>query len=105
MEKDCCDVKYKLILTDLNMPNMDGFAAAEHIIEYQQERKRRDPDFRLVPVVAVTAYEDNETVNRCLKIGMSAVLHKPVSSEKLERIVQKFYFCITKSDAVQQKVE
>lgn len=54
----------------------------------------------MVPVVAVTAYEDNETVNRCLKIGMSAVLHKPVSSEKLERIVQKFYFCTTKSDAV-----
>ena len=34
MEKDCCDVKYKLIMTDLNMPNMDGFAAAEHILKY-----------------------------------------------------------------------
>ena len=100
MEKVCCDVRYRMILTDLNMPNMDGFSAAEHILNYQLERKKRDPDFRLIPIVAVTAYEDNETVSRCLKMGMSAVLHKPVSSEKLERIVQKFYFTNAKSEAV-----
>jgi CheY-like chemotaxis protein len=32
--KKCCDVRYKLILTDLNMPKMDGFDAAKKIIEY-----------------------------------------------------------------------
>jgi CheY-like chemotaxis protein len=33
-EKQCCDVRYKLILTDLNMPEMDGFDAARNIFAY-----------------------------------------------------------------------
>jgi PleD family two-component response regulator len=32
--KTCCEVRYKLILTDLNMPKMDGFDAAAKIMEY-----------------------------------------------------------------------
>jgi CheY-like chemotaxis protein len=32
--KTCCNVRYKLILTDLNMPKMDGFDAATKILEY-----------------------------------------------------------------------
>lgn len=31
-------------------------------------------DVPLVPIVAVTAYDDCETVDNCLKLGMSAVL-------------------------------
>lgn len=33
-EKTCCSLKYKLILTDLNMPEMDGFDAAKNILKY-----------------------------------------------------------------------
>ena len=36
-EKTCCDVKYKLVLTDLNMPEMDGFEASRQIISYQRQ--------------------------------------------------------------------
>ena len=32
--KTCCNVRYRLILTDLNMPKMDGFDAAKKILEY-----------------------------------------------------------------------
>jgi len=34
MQKTCCPIRYKLILTDLNMPNLDGFGAATEILKY-----------------------------------------------------------------------
>jgi CheY-like chemotaxis protein len=40
-----------------------------------------------VPVVAVTAYDDSETVETCIKIGMSEVLNKPVNMFKLDKTI------------------
>lgn len=34
MEKNCCPLRFKLVLTDLNMPNMDGFEASSQILAY-----------------------------------------------------------------------
>lgn len=34
MQKTCCDLRYRLVLTDLNMPVMDGFDAARLILSY-----------------------------------------------------------------------
>ena len=73
MQKTCCSVRYKLVLTDLNMPVMDGFDAAQLIIHYQQE------NFISVPLVAVTAYDNQQILDKCIRIGMVAVMHKPIS--------------------------
>jgi len=62
---------------------MDGFGAAMKIIEYQ----KRNPTARKVPIVAVTAYEDVDTINRCHNIGMVDVIHKPISCDVLIKIV------------------
>ncbi len=64
------------------MPVMDGFDASRKIFEYQ---KLVEGDF--VPVVAVTAYDDSETVETCIKIGMSEVLNKPVNMFKLDKTI------------------
>ena len=32
MNKECCDARYRIILTDINMPRMDGIEAAERIL-------------------------------------------------------------------------
>jgi len=34
MEKTCCDVRFKIVFTDLNMPNLDGIEAAKQIMQY-----------------------------------------------------------------------
>ena len=88
MEKTCCDVRYKLVLTDLNMPRMDGFTAAEQITAYQKRRGVKN----LVRVAAITAYENDTVVDRCMKIGMAKVLNKPVSAEAIREILNEYYF-------------
>jgi CheY-like chemotaxis protein len=92
MEKKCCPIRFKFVLTDLNMPNLDGVEAAKQIVAYQRALERIDPDRRWVPIIAVTAYEDEDTLNKCLSVGISKVINKPVSFEKLNTIVNDFYF-------------
>jgi len=45
----------------------------------------------MVPIVAVTAYEDDETLTKCLEVGISRVLNKPVSVDKLDAVVRELY--------------
>ena len=33
MTKKCCNVRYRIILTDVNMPRMDGIEASEKIFQ------------------------------------------------------------------------
>ena len=33
LQKQCCSIRYKLILMDLEMPIMDGYTATEKILE------------------------------------------------------------------------
>ena len=47
---------------------------------------------RTVPVVAVTAYTDDSTKEKAKKFGMSDLLHKPVSHETLEGVLNKFFY-------------
>jgi CheY-like chemotaxis protein len=54
--------------------------------------REQDPSRAIIPIVAVTAFEDDDTINRCKSIGMSAVIHKPVSSAKLDQVLLEYYF-------------
>lgn len=58
-----------IILTDVNMPNMDG---------YQLTRRLRGQGVRL-PVIGVTANALAEEKQRCLDAGMDSCLSKPVT--------------------------
>ncbi|MDI1246145.1 MAG: response regulator [Rhodoferax sp.] len=71
-----------LILMDLHMPRFDGYGATEKIreVERKQGQTRRT-------IIAVTAYTHPEELQRCLAVGMDAVLLKPVSLEKLKAVL------------------
>ncbi|WP_420406362.1 ATP-binding protein [Nisaea sp.] len=66
---------YGLLLTDINMPEMDGFALARAVRE-------RESGSRL-PVIALTADAMAETEAECLVAGMDACLTKPIDSRAL----------------------
>lgn len=64
-----------LLLSDINMPEMDGFELARAIRE--QETGRR------LPIVALTADAMSETETECRAAGMNGCLTKPIDSRAL----------------------
>ena len=91
MRKTCCDVRYKLILTDIMMPTMDGIEEAQAIFELEKELAKDMPNLPKIRIVAVTAGENEEVINQCLNAGMEDVLFKPVQINELHECIQKHY--------------
>jgi CheY-like chemotaxis protein len=63
-----------VILSDINMPGMDGLALLREI-------KRQRPE---LPVVIVTAYGDDERMRVAEQLGAAAFLPKPVDFDRLK---------------------
>jgi CheY-like chemotaxis protein len=75
-----------LILMDLSMPEVDGFAAALRI--------RKDQELRDVPIVAISAYGelgiDVQLQIDPQAIGFNEYVAKPFGPEQLEELLQRF---------------
>ena len=68
-----------VVLMDLNLPVLDGFAATGHI--------RANPDLKEMVIVAVTAHHDPELRTRALSAGCNAFVTKPVDFEWLGELI------------------
>jgi CheY-like chemotaxis protein len=68
-----------VILSDINMPGMDGLALL-------QEIKRRRPE---LPVMMVTAYGDDERRRKASEFGAANFITKPVDFDMLKRQLQQ----------------
>jgi two-component system sensor histidine kinase/response regulator len=66
---------YQLVLTDMNMPNVDGFALVEQI--------RRSPELLPVNVMMLTSTGHRGDVERCRGLGILSYLYKPVRKREL----------------------
>jgi PAS domain S-box-containing protein len=66
---------YRLILTDMHMPGMDGFGLVEQI--------RRRQESASVPVVMLTSGGHWGDSQRCRELGIQAYLQKPVRRREL----------------------
>lgn len=69
--------KWDLVVLDVAMPGLDGLQVAGEI-------SRR----RLAPVILVTAYSDDQTIQRALDSGVMAYLVKPVEEGRLRAAVE-----------------
>jgi signal transduction histidine kinase/ligand-binding sensor domain-containing protein/CheY-like chemotaxis protein/HPt (histidine-containing phosphotransfer) domain-containing protein len=74
---------FDLILMDLNMPGMDGFATAALVRQREQGGPR-------VPIVALTAHDAASYRERVLKAGMDDILSKPYALEDCTRLLQRW---------------
>ena len=70
------------ILMDCQMPVMDGFEATKKIRAMEQ--------FQTLPIIAVTANVSDTDRRKCLDVGMSDYLAKPVKMEALTATLQKW---------------
>ncbi len=69
---------FDIVLMDLNMPGMDGFAAAKYI---RNELRNQ------VPIIALTADMFVNESDRCLEAGMNACISKPFEVENLSSLI------------------
>lgn len=69
--------RYGLILTDINMPVMDGLDLARAV------RRREQASGGHIPIIAITAAAVSSERTRCREAGMDDVLTKPLSLEQL----------------------
>jgi adenylate cyclase len=58
-----------MVLLDVMMPRMDGFAVLE--------KHRNDPAIRDIPVVMISALDDMTSITRCIEAGAEDYLTKP----------------------------
>ena len=74
---------WDLILMDVQMPVMDGFAAARAIRE--SERRARDAGGArpATPIIALTANAMSHHIEACLEAGMDRLLPKPIDIRQL----------------------
>jgi CheY-like chemotaxis protein len=70
-----------LILMDIAMPELDGFGATR--------RLREHPTLRLVPVVALTAFETEGFRRAAYDAGLDGYLTKPVDFDRLGELIRR----------------
>jgi CheY-like chemotaxis protein len=73
---------YDLILMDVQMPHMDGFAATSSI----REKERENDGHTLI--VAMTAHAFPEDEMRCLAAGMDAYISKPIDMKQCIELIE-----------------
>ena len=71
-----------VVVLDVQMPEMDGFAATAAI------RRRESLTGAHLPIVAMTAYAMKGDRERCLAAGMDAYLAKPIRAHELQAVVE-----------------
>jgi two-component system, sensor histidine kinase and response regulator len=79
---------YDLILMDMQMPVMDGYAATKaiRILESRQPTSKK----RRTPIIAATAHAMKSDQQKCLDAGADDYIAKPLRKAKLLRIVEKW---------------
>jgi two-component system sensor histidine kinase/response regulator len=73
------DRPFSLILTDVHMPQTDGFTLVEHI--------KKHPEFATATIVMLTSGRQRGDAARCRALGVSAYLTKPVRAAELHAAV------------------
>ncbi|MDI1239439.1 MAG: chemotaxis response regulator CheY [Polaromonas sp.] len=82
---------YGFVVSDWNMPNMDGLAMLQAI--------RADPSFAKLPVLMVTAEAKKENIIAAAKAGANGYVVKPFTAITLEEKITKIFEKIEKEGA------
>ncbi|MDR1206492.1 MAG: response regulator [Peptococcaceae bacterium] len=76
--------RYHVILMDVQMPEMDGYAATRSIRALELPRSKD------IPIIAMTANVFREDIEKCLEAGMNDHLGKPLDYENLLDKLRKY---------------
>jgi signal transduction histidine kinase/CheY-like chemotaxis protein/HPt (histidine-containing phosphotransfer) domain-containing protein len=77
---------YNILLMDCHMPEMNGYEATAQI------RKLKDSKRSSIPIIGITANAMPEDEKKCLEIGMSAYISKPIKIDFFKQILSRWVF-------------
>jgi CheY-like chemotaxis protein len=73
-----------LVLMDIMMPEMDGYETIRHV--------RNLPEFRTLPILALTAKAMKGDREKCLEAGASDYISKPVNTDQLLSLMRVWLY-------------
>lgn len=74
--------KIDLIITDINMPNINGFELIKSI--------RENPDMKEIPIIILSALSSYEEIEQGMLYGANLYLTKPLDPERIVFEVSKY---------------
>jgi DNA-binding response OmpR family regulator len=76
------DVRPDIILVDLQLPRLNGFAVARFL--------RQTDTLRRVPIIVVSAHDPAKHRNLALAAGCNAYVQKPIDFDRLDALMLSF---------------
>jgi two-component system, chemotaxis family, chemotaxis protein CheY len=76
LEKMPCEA-IDVIITDLNMPDMDGFEFIRNL--------RSSPQYSVIPVIVLSSLTDKEEKERATNLGAFSYLEKPFTVQSIQK--------------------
>jgi YesN/AraC family two-component response regulator len=84
-----------IILTDIQMPRMDGLEMSELIREFDYD----------VPIIITTAFNDPSFLIRAIDIGVDKYVTKPIDLHKLEETIYRSAKTIFQQRVIDEQIE
>jgi two-component system chemotaxis response regulator CheY len=74
--------KIDMLITDLNMPNIDGIRLIKTI--------REDPEYKELPVIILSSLSSEEDIKTGLAAGANSYLIKPFNAKRIQYEISKY---------------
>lgn len=71
---------FDLIITDINMPDINGLEIVNFV--------KNHPNYRTIPLIIVSTEQSEEDIQKGLALGASAYVTKPFKPDELRKTVQ-----------------
>ena len=75
---------FDLLLTDINMPIMDGLKLVSLV--------RNDPQYKLLPVIVITTEGAQQDRERAIALGANEYITKPIQTAKIVEVTKQLLF-------------
>jgi CheY-like chemotaxis protein len=79
--------KFDMVFMDIQMPVMNGVEAAKRIRNGDSGMSNR-----MIPIVALTSFNNLEIKDECIKAGMNMFLSKPASRIEIKSILKQYLY-------------
>jgi two-component system chemotaxis sensor kinase CheA len=94
-EKEINDSFYDLIITDINMPKLDGLSMCKEILSINSNQH----------ILVISAHNEIEKLEKLIDIGVSQYIHKPVDLSELVETFSKLMQSISSTKNTQKQYE